>query len=104
MKNTVYIISFGNSTKYRFTPDVESLSEISGDIKSYLAKKYPDLAAAPYYGKMNVTEVDASNEREYKGYKEFDSNSVEEIKKVLSREIENAASVHELNSNAPWGN
>ena len=103
MEKKVYIISFGNSTKYRFTPEGESLNEIRADIRKYLAKKFPELADPKYFEHMTVTEVNAANEDEYRDYPEFNTDSIKEIKAVLSREVENGESVRELNSNAPWG-
>lgn len=105
MEKKVYIISFGNSTKYRFTPDNEdvTLSEVHNDVKAYLAKKYPQLSAPDYYDAMSVVEVNPANEEEYAGYKKFTGESVGEILKLLSGEIDSQESVSQLNSNAPWG-
>ena len=106
MENRIYIISFGNSTKYRFTPsaDDRGLSDIQNDVKTYLANKYPELTSLGFYDQMTVTPVDASNEEQYSGYKEFDAASIGEIKRVLSREVDDMESLRRLNSNAPWGN
>lgn len=103
METSDYIISFGNSTKYRLTADNNELRQLKGDIRNYLASKYPDLPALGFFDKMTVTPIDASNKEEYKGYKEFNADSLAEIKKVLSTEVQNAESLKELNSNAPWG-
>lgn len=102
MKTPVYIISFGNSIKYRFTPGNDTLDGLSSDIKGYLSKKFPQLPALSFYDKMTVMPVDTSNAEEYAGYKNFDSASLEEIKKILSEEVETAAAISRLNSNAPW--
>lgn len=104
MENKVYIISFGNSTQYRFTPAKEecSLSQLRDDIKAYLAKKYPALGEPSLYDSMTVTEVDAANKAEYAGYPEFDEESIREIKQVISAEIDSHDSLARLNSNAPW--
>ena len=105
MEKQVYIISFGNSTKYRFTPSEQeqSLVEVSHDIKSYLAKKFPQLSSMSFFDRMTVTPVDATNKDEYKDYKEFNDDSLSEIKKVLTVEIDGLESLSQLNSNAPWG-
>lgn len=105
MENKTYIISFGNSTKYRFTPALEDLSmmDVRDDVKAYLAKKYPELETLGYYDKMQVEPLTPENSMEYAGYKEFDKDSIAEIKQVLSTEIDGMDSLRELNSNAPWG-
>lgn len=103
MKTPVYIISFGDSTKYRFTPGEDSLASVQEDIKKYIADKFPELSALGFYDKITVVKVDGTNEEKYLEYPEFGKNSIDEIKKVLSREIETAQSVRELNQNAPWG-
>ena len=103
MENKAYIVSFGNSIKYRINATAGSLDDIKSQIKSYLEKKFPQLASLKFYDKMTVIPVDSSNAAEYEGYKEFGDTSIEEIKRVLSREVENEESVSRLNSNAPWG-
>lgn len=104
MENKVYIISFGDSTKYRFTPNEEncSLSEIRSDIKAYLSKKYPLLGSPELFDSMTVTEVDGANKAEYEGYPEFNDESINEIKHIVSTEIDSRDSLRRLNSNAPW--
>ena len=103
METSDYIISFGNSTKYRLTADNNELRQLKGDIRNYLASKYPDLPALGFFDKMTVTPIDASNKDEYKDYKEFNADSLSEIKKVLSVDIDGLESLDRLNSNAPWG-
>ena len=102
MENAVYIVSFGNSTKYRLSPDSNSLSHLYSDVRSFLAEKFPQLADPNFFDRMSVTRVDADNRDEYAGYPEFDENSIAEIKDILSREVENMESVRKLNCNAPW--
>lgn len=104
MENKVYIISFGNSTKYRITPSNGELADIKSDVKEYLVKKFPEISALNFFDKMTVTAVDASNEAEYIGYSEFDEKSLSEIKSILKTEVETAESVRDLNNNAPWNN
>ena len=98
------IVSFGNSTEYRLTltEGASQVADLKEEVKSYLAKKFPDLNSLNFYDKMTVIPVTPENEEKYRGYKEFDSNSIDEIKAVLSREVEGSQSVRELNDNAPW--
>lgn len=102
---TVCIISFGNSTKYRLTIDkgCDQVSDIKAEVKDYLEKKFPTLSSLNFYDKISVVPVDVSNCEKYKDYPEFDDDSIDEIKKVLSREVESYEDVRNLNSNAPWG-
>ena len=102
---TVCIISFGNSTKYRLTIDkgADQVSDIKAEVKNYLENKFPTLSPLNFYDKVSVVPVDPSNCEKYKDYPEFDDNSIDEIKKVLSREVEDYEDVRNLNSNAPWG-
>ena len=98
-----YIISFGNSTKYRLNADEASLANLKNDIRKYLVKKFPQISDLSFFDKMTVTEVNPGNSAEYASYPEFNEESVSEIKKVLSTEVRNEESVCRLNSNAPWG-
>lgn len=103
--DTVCIISFGNSTKYRLALDGRGgqVEDIRAEVREYLEKKFPALSALSFYDRMAVIPVDGSNEEVYRGYREFDENSVSEIERVLSREVEGYEDVRDLNSNEPWG-
>lgn len=103
MEARSYIISFGNSSKYRITPETGDLADIKKDVKDYLVKKFPQIKALDFYDKMTVEEITPENAAQYAGYKEFDADSIREIENVLSTEVEDARSLKELNSNAPWG-
>ena len=77
--DTVCIISFGNSTKYRLALDGRGgqVEDIRAEVREYLEKKFPALSALSFYDRMTVIPVDGSNE----GYED----------------------VRDLNSNEPWG-
>ena len=98
-----YIISFGNSTKYRLNADEASLVDLKNDIRKYLVNKFPQISDLNFFDKMTVTEVDSANSAEYASYPEFNEKSICEIKQVLSTEVHDEESVRNLNSNAPWG-
>lgn len=104
-KDAVCIISFGNSTKYRLDLGKDNLriADIKAAVHDYLQKKFPTLGALNFYDRMSVVAVDPSEIEKYKDYKPFDNRSVDEIRSVLSREVEGYEDVRSLNSNEPWG-
>ena len=99
-----YVISFGDSIKYRLTADSAELTNLDEEIQKYLVKKFPEVSGLNFFDHMTVTEIDASNQADYADYPEFNENSIKEIKKVLSTEVEDHESLERLNSNAPWNN
>lgn len=101
MEKELYIVRFGNSSSYRFYADKASLESLGSDIKKYMSNKFPELSDPRFYDKMTVKKVEGSD-AEYNGYPEFDDESIEEIKKILSTEAKDSESVSRLNSNAPW--
>lgn len=102
MKKALYIVSFGDSSNYRLTADQDSLDKLEGDIKSYLEEKYPELSALKFYDKMTLKKVEEKDASKYAGYPEFNAESIKDIEKTLSTEVDDAADVSKLNSNAPW--
>ncbi|MDE6393492.1 MAG: hypothetical protein K2L59_09540 [Muribaculaceae bacterium] len=103
--DTVCIISFGNSTKYRLALGSRGgeLADIKAVVREYLVDRFPDLSDLDFYDRMTVVPVNAGDEEKYRNYREFDDSSVREIESVLSREVEDSEDVRGLNSNEPWG-
>ncbi|MBD5195454.1 MAG: hypothetical protein HDS12_00320 [Bacteroides sp.] len=103
MKKTC-ILSFGNSSKYK-VPSIEcnntDIKLVEKEVKEYLKVKFPEIEALPFYSSMTVEEVDAD---EAEGYPEFNAEALKNIEKTLSREVEDARSLDELNNNAPFAN
>ena len=112
-KNKLYIVSFGDSRKYRF-PFVELPSEdglhhsdrtplanMEKELNEYLKKEFPDDNFA-YFTTPKVTEVDWDHRDKYESYPLLDGKAIEEIKKVLSEEVKDMRSTQEMNDDAPF--
>lgn len=108
----IYIVSFGDSEKYRL-PVLEDNSEdhphdtplvrLENELNSYLKERFPEDTFA-YFTTPKVTEISALHADQYASYPMLDDAAVEEIKKVLVREIEVMQSEKQLDSDAPWSN
>lgn len=98
------IVSFGNSTKYRMgiERDCSQVADLKVEVANYMKNRFPTLSAVNLYDRMDVVPVTDENREAYQDYQEFDSNSVAEIEKVLSREAEGFESLRNLNDNSPW--
>ncbi|MDE7403249.1 MAG: hypothetical protein K2M87_07550 [Muribaculaceae bacterium] len=99
-----YIISFGDSNKYRL-PFVESgnrdIEKVREDITSYLKGKFPGFAGLKYLDKIKLEKVDDTAAR---AYPELNASSLGNIEKLLGRETKVAEAVKNLDSDAPWSN
>lgn len=114
MKDTegrrVFIVSFGNSRKYKVTYEPKrdgksvfgSLVSLEKELNDYLAYRFPGDSFA-YYTTPKVTEISVEHEAGYADYPPFDHAAVEDVKRELAREIEVMNKDKELNSNDPWG-
>ena len=102
--STLCIISFGDSEKFRLSlPDGSSeIRDIQSEVKSFLNKKYPNLAGLNYYDAVTVTPVAPQDAAQYDGYPVFNESAVTQIKHTLEREVENYENQRVLNRNAPW--
>ena len=109
--NRLFIVSFGDSRQYRMeyadARDPRALvhsapfAEIENELNSYLKGKFPDETFA-YYTSPKVTEVDWSHRDQYASYPVLDQKAIEDIKKLLVKEIEDMNANRELNDNAPF--
>lgn len=106
----LYIVSFGDSDKYRLSytdADLEGadkdspLVKLENELNAYLKERFPESTFA-YFTTPKVTELDPSHESQYMQYPELDAAAIEAIKKVLVKEVEEMNSARELNDNAPW--
>lgn len=100
-----YLVSFGNSSEYvlRTEEKSETLVAIRREIKEYLENKFPEMKGINFYDKISVTPISKDDETKYAEYPKFSPAAVEEIKKILSVEVEDAESLRRLNSNAAFG-
>ena len=105
-KNKLYIVSFGDSRKYRL-PFVElpsdrtPLANMEKELNEYRKKEFPDDNFA-YFTTPKVTEVDWDHRDKYESYPLLDGKAIEEIKKVLSEEVKDMRSTQEMNDDAPF--
>lgn len=103
----VYLVSFGHSDKY-ILRDTESgeksrLTRIEGELNEYLRKKFPDDTFA-YFTSPRIDDVSEASKDTYAGYPMLDSRAIEDIKSVLTKEVENMEYNDSLDSNAPYAN
>lgn len=101
----IYLVSFGGSDKYilrDYASGKESkLTRIEAELNAFLKSKFPDESFA-YFTSPKVQDI--SNPDDYKGYPELDAKAIENIKGVLTDEVENLESQQLLNRNAPFAN
>lgn len=97
-----YIVSFGDSRKYHVDLDDSAYvmeSDVKRKILGWLKDKYPLLNADRYYDSMKVREVPADTDS---SYPLLDATALADIKRSLSTEIADAASVRSLDNDAPY--
>lgn len=109
-RKRLFIVSFGDSDKYRVefndesTNPYEHPSPVAWAEKSlndYLKEKFPGKTFA-YYTTPKVTEVDWSHRDRYADYPVLDEKAIEKIKPVLVEEVENMRYQKKLNDDAPF--
>lgn len=106
----LYIISFGDSRKYRLLYNPESgiaesallpFVKYEKELNEYLSQQFPGDTFA-YYTTPRITEVEISHADQYASYPEFNDDVMDDVKKELIREI-NVMNANRLNNdNAPW--
>lgn len=107
----LYIVSFGDSEKYRFefTPKPQMdplkkcnpLADLEKNLHDFLEEKFPGRTFA-YLVTPKITEVRIDHEEQYADYPVLDSKAVDQIKKVLVEEVKSRADLLQLNDNAPF--
>lgn len=109
-KKRLFIVSFGDSDKYRVEFEDKStnpyehpypLASVEKELNEYLNKQFPGKTFA-YYTTPRVTEVSWAHRDQYLDYPELDADAMEAIKKVLKVEVENMESNKRLDNNAPY--
>ena len=105
----MYIISFGDSKKYKILVDnnenenaLAPIVETENELNRFLAREFPNDTFA-YYTTPRITEISPEQEAKYASYPAFDDKAVADVKKELVREIEVMNADHRLDSNDPWG-
>lgn len=113
MKDTdkirMFIISFGDSRKYKVTVKAKDhegalapFVRTEKELNRFLSDKFPGETFA-YYTTPRITEVNPEHADRYESYPEFDDKAVDEVKEVLVREVMVMNDNSERNANDPWG-
>lgn len=105
----IYIVSFGDSKEYKLeyegaesnAENEASLIKLENYLNAFLKEKFPNGSFA-YYTTPKITEIAPEHMSQFESYPPLDDEAVEEIKKVLVREVKVMNSDKELNSNALW--
>lgn len=101
MEKKNYIISFGDSRRYRYDGTPEELIKIERELDAYLAGRFPGQSfsyiVVPYMRQLREEELDA-----YATYPPLDGSAIAEIEEVLAREVQVRAEDRALNNNAPF--
>lgn len=105
-KKHLYIISFGDSNKYRLTADsnaqhIERLDAYEKELSAYLHRLFPGETFA-YFTTPKVEEIIIEHADQYASYPELDDRALEEIKNRLKTEVENREEQDQLDSDAPF--
>ena len=102
----LYIVSFGDSEKYRLAVkegDSDPLQGLEKELDSYLRERFPGDSFA-YFTSPKVTEVTWEHRDRYENYPELNDKAIENIKAVLVKEVKDRNDMQQLNSDAPYDN
>lgn len=105
-KKKLYIVSFGDSEKYRLVlkeDDSETLQNVEKKLDSYLRNRFPGDSFA-YFTSPKVTEVAWEHRGQYESYPELDDKAIAAIEAVLAKEVKNRDDMKQFNSDAPYDN
>lgn len=95
-----YVISFGNSKKYKVPADDSKTIECAKeDIAKYLTEKFPSVDYLSFYKHITINEEPGS---EADQYEDLECAKIEDIEKVLGVEVKDMESLDLLNRNAPF--
>ena len=102
----LYIISFGDSNKYRLITDSDAqhiarLDAYEKELSAYLHRLFPGETFA-YLTTPKVEEISIAHADQYASYPELDDKAHEDIKNLLKTELENREDQNELDSDAPF--
>lgn len=111
MKKKIYIVSFGDSARFRVTSDETKekfgksriIVDLENELNDYLKARFPETNYT-YYTMPTISEVHPGDEDKYASYPELDSSMLDSVKKTLAEEVEDMESNCTLNSNAPYSN
>ncbi len=112
MENTkhLYIVSFGDSKQYRIEVSDDKVNGVAKDtrlvqfeneLNEYLKQEFPEGTFA-FYTTPKVTEISEAHRDQFESYPPLNEEAVDEIKKVLVKEVKVMTADKQLNDNAPW--
>lgn len=101
-----YLVSFGDSTKYRVSFDgtkeefenSDKLKDIKKKVADYLKEKFPT------GGYAEVVELDVADDDGGSGYKDLDKAGMDDLLESVATQVEVQREGLELNNNAPFDN
>lgn len=112
MKKKLYIVSFGDSRKYRMWYEVpegvdslhkpDPFSAISERLKEKIHAECSEAGNLAYFVAPRATEIEPSHESKYASYPELNDEALAEIEKEVLKEVRERNAVKELNSDAPF--
>lgn len=107
-RKKIYIVSFGDSRKYKveFTDEsrdpyrrANPLDGIEQELRDFLNKEFPDEPVA-YYVTPKVTEIVAGGDVDPSDYPRLDAYAIEQIKASLRRDMQVMEDNKKLDANA----
>lgn len=111
MKKKLYIVSFGDSAKFRVPSDETKenfekskvVVDLENALNDYLKERFPETNYT-YYTVPAISEVYPDDEEKYASYPELNASALDSIKEALAKEVEDMESTRSLNSDAPYSN
>lgn len=110
-RKKLYIVSFGDSAKYRFEYEMPANADalfkpspfegVEHLLDEYLTKEFPG-HHFPFLTSAKATEVDPSHADRYADYPLLDGEALKAIEKELGKEAREFEATSELNDNAPY--
>lgn len=111
-KKKLYIVSFGNSDKYRYVYTVPEgadalrkpspFADLERRLSDYLHSRFPADNALAYYTTAKATEVDHRHAQRFRDYPELNEEAIRKIEHTLAKEVELEDDVKKYNFNAPF--
>lgn len=111
-RDRLYIVSFGNSAKFRMIypgtkEEIEKSSmmkDIKDELTDYMRDKIPVCDCISQFTTPHIREVETRDADKYAGYPDINSGAIEKLKHLVLAEVRDKLALKELNSNAPYDN
>lgn len=105
IKSRLYLVSFGDSRKYKVISadgSYSRINEVREEVEEFLKREFPSDGALKYYREPHVEDVPSDEEAKYADYPELDDAAVADIEQALCTEVKNLAYQQQLDSDAPF--